>query len=68
MDKLARACQSYAKAMAEVGVDALWVTDNYAGKNGPFMNPIMFREYELPYLKAIVNIGKRYGIPVSEAF
>jgi len=38
------------------------------GKNGPFMNPIMFREYELPYLKAIVNIGKRYGIPVSEAF
>ena len=64
LDKLARACQSYAKAMVEVGVDALWVTDDYAGKNGPFMNPRMFKEYELPYLKAIVDIGKRHSIPV----
>jgi len=64
LDKVAKACQSYAKAMAEIGVDALFVTDDYAGNNGPFMNPRQFREYELPNLKAIINIAKKYGIPV----
>ena len=64
LDKVAKACQSYAKAMAEIGVDALFVTDDYAGNSGPFMNPKQFREYELPNLKAIINIAKKYGIPV----
>jgi len=61
---IAKACRGFAKAMAEVGVDALFVTDDYTGKNGPFMNPELFRRYELPNLKAIVEIGRRYGIPV----
>jgi len=28
------------------------------------MNPRFFREYELPNLKEIVEIGKRHGVPV----
>ncbi|RLG06469.1 MAG: hypothetical protein DRN59_02970, partial [Thaumarchaeota archaeon] len=64
LDKIARACQKFARAMIEVGVDAIFVTDDYAGNNGPFMNPELFREYELPNLREIVRIAKRHGVPV----
>ena len=64
MDKIAKSCQGFAKVMAEAGVDALFVTDDYADRKGPFMNLKIFREYELPNLKEIVNIGRRHGIPV----
>lgn len=64
MEKVAEACRGFAKLMAEAGIDALFVTDDYADSKGPLMNPKLFREYELPNLEAIVKIGKSYGIPV----
>ncbi|MEM4461655.1 MAG: uroporphyrinogen decarboxylase family protein, partial [Candidatus Bathyarchaeia archaeon] len=64
IDRIARSCMGFAKVMAEAGVDAIWVTDDYADRRGPMMNPVMFREYELPNLREIVRIGERYGIPV----
>ena len=64
IEKFARASQAFAEAFIEAGVDALIVTDDYADNHGPFMNPRFFREYELPNLKEIVEIGKRQGVPV----
>jgi uroporphyrinogen decarboxylase len=64
MDKIGKACQNIAKAMIDVGVDVLFVTDDYADSHGPLMSPKFFREFELPYLKGIVNIGKKNGVPV----
>ncbi|MEM3174414.1 MAG: uroporphyrinogen decarboxylase family protein [Candidatus Bathyarchaeia archaeon] len=64
LDKIARSCQGFAKVMAEAGVDALFVTDDYADSKGPFMSPEIFRKYELPSLKEIVSVGRKYGIPV----
>ncbi|MEM2448499.1 MAG: uroporphyrinogen decarboxylase family protein [Candidatus Bathyarchaeia archaeon] len=64
MEKIAGACRGFAKLMAEAGIDALFVTDDYADSRGPLINPKLFREYELPNLREVVNIGKRYGIPV----
>ncbi|MBS7612281.1 hypothetical protein KEJ27_08820 [Candidatus Bathyarchaeota archaeon] len=64
MEKIVEACRGFAKLMAEAGIDALFVTDDYADSRGPLINPKLFREYELPNLKDIVNIGKSYGIPV----
>jgi uroporphyrinogen decarboxylase len=66
MDKVGRACQRFAEAMAEAGVDVLFVTDDYADNHGPLMSPKLFREYELPYLKRIVDIGKKHGVPVMK--
>jgi len=66
MDKVGRACQRFAEAMAEAGVDVLFVTDDYADNHGPLMSPKLFREYELPYLKRIVEIGKKHGVPVMK--
>ncbi|MEM2480217.1 MAG: uroporphyrinogen decarboxylase family protein [Candidatus Bathyarchaeia archaeon] len=64
LEKIAGSCRGFAKVMAEAGVDALFVTDDYADSKGPFMSPKIFREYELPNLKEIVNIGRKYGVPV----
>lgn len=50
--------------MAEAGVDAIFVTDDYADRKGPFMSPKLFGEFELENLKKIVRIGRKYGIPV----
>lgn len=62
--KISESCQGFAKIMAEAGADALFVTDDYADSKGQMMSPKIFREYELPNLKKIVNIGRKYGIPV----
>ncbi|MBC7091353.1 MAG: hypothetical protein H5T50_05525 [Nitrososphaeria archaeon] len=64
IDKIAKACQGFAKVMAEAGIDILFVTDDYADTKGPMMNPRLFKEYELENLRAIVNIGRKYGVPV----
>ena len=64
LEKVAKACQSFIKAEAELGADAIFITDDYAGKNGPFMSPQQFREYELPYLKEAIGIARKYGVPV----
>jgi uroporphyrinogen decarboxylase len=47
-----------------VGVEVLFVTDDYADNHGPLINPRFFREYELPNLKSMVEIGRKHGVPV----
>jgi uroporphyrinogen decarboxylase len=64
MGKIATACQNFAKAFIEVGVDVLFVTDDYADNHGPLISPKLFKEYELPNLKKIVDLGKKHGVPV----
>jgi uroporphyrinogen-III decarboxylase len=63
-DKISLACQRFAEALIEAGVDALFVTDDYADSKAPMMNPRIFREYELPKLQKIVDIGRKHGVPV----
>ena len=64
MEKLAKASQAFAEAFIEAGIDVLVTTDDYADNHGPLMHPRFFREYELPNLKRIVEIGKKHGVPV----
>ncbi|MBS7618371.1 uroporphyrinogen decarboxylase family protein [Candidatus Bathyarchaeota archaeon] len=63
-DKMSRACTRIAEAMVEAGVDILFVTDDYADNHGPLISPKIFREYELPCLKRIVDVGRKHGVPV----
>jgi uroporphyrinogen-III decarboxylase len=64
LEKLAKAGQDFAKAYIEVGIDVLVVEDDYADNHGPMISPHLFRQYELPNLRRIVEIGKKHGIPV----
>jgi uroporphyrinogen decarboxylase len=52
-----------AKAMIDLGVDAIISGDDYAYKHGPFMSPRYFREFIAPYLKKIVDAVHQKGIP-----
>jgi uroporphyrinogen decarboxylase len=63
-DKIARACYAFAEAFIEAGIDVLVVGDDYADNHGPMINPRLFKEYELPNLKKIVDLAKKHGIPV----
>jgi uroporphyrinogen-III decarboxylase len=64
LDKIATACHRFAEAMIEVGVDALFITDDYADSHGPFITRKLLREQELPHLKKIVEEAHRHGVPV----
>lgn len=64
ISKIAEACQRFAEAMIEVGVDVLIVADDYADSHGPLISPQLFRKFALPHLKKMVDIGKKHGIPV----
>ena len=63
-DKIGLACQAFAEAFIEAGVEILVVGDDYADNHGPMINPRLFKEYEVPNLKKIVDIAKKHGIPV----
>jgi len=64
LDKISKSCQGFAEAFIEAGADVLFVTDDYADNHGPFMSPKLFREYELPNLMKIIEIGRKHGVPV----
>ncbi len=46
-----------------MGADVLLSGDDYADKHGPFLSPRMFRIFVLPYLKRVVSVAKRLGVP-----
>jgi len=64
MDKIAKACLEWDKAIMDTGIDILALTDDYADNHGPFLPPKLFKEIELPYLRRVVNEAKRRGVPV----
>ena len=52
-----------AKAMIDLGVDAIMSGDDYASNQGPMMSPKHFKEFVVPYLKKIVDVVHRGGVP-----
>lgn len=66
MKKFADACFEFTKIMLDDGVDLIVLTDDYADNHGPMINPNLFREFELPYLKRVINATKKKGVPVMK--
>ncbi len=64
MDKIAKASLGMIKIMIEAGVEVIFITDDYADCNTPFMTIKQFREFELPNIARVVNLAKKHGIPV----
>lgn len=64
MDRVAKACLEWDKAIMDTGVEMLVLTDDYSGTDGPFFSPRIFREIEIPNLKRVVDEAKRKGLPV----
>jgi len=53
-----------AKAMIDLGVDALVTGDDYAYKKGPLMSPQHFKRFIAPYLKMIVDVSHQGSVPI----
>jgi uroporphyrinogen decarboxylase len=66
MKKFADACFEFSKVMLEDGVDLLVLTDDYADNHGPIINPTLFREFELPYLKRVIDTANKRNVPVMK--
>jgi uroporphyrinogen decarboxylase len=50
--------------MIDLGVDALVTGDDYAYKKAPFMSPVHFRKFVMPYLKRVVDVAHKHSIPI----
>jgi uroporphyrinogen decarboxylase len=66
LEKYARAFQRLTEAMIKAGVEVIWVTDDYADNNGPLVNPKLLRQYEFQNLAKIVEIARKYNVPVMK--
>ncbi|MEM3692825.1 MAG: uroporphyrinogen decarboxylase family protein [Candidatus Bathyarchaeia archaeon] len=64
MEKVANTCFGMVKLMVEGGVEVLFITDDYADNRTPFMNLQLFREFELPNLRRIIEFADKRGVPV----
>jgi len=53
-----------AKAMIDLGVDALVTGDDYAYRKGPLMSPEHFKKFITPYLKKIVDVSHQKSVPI----
>jgi len=62
--KIAKACLGFIKIMIDCSVEVIFVTDDYADSYGPLMTPKQFREFELPNLRRVIELGRKHGIPI----
>lgn len=52
------------KCFIDLGIDIIWVTDDLAMVDGPFLPPSAFRKYIFPHMKKMVSTFKRRGAKV----
>jgi len=67
VQRLARVIIDYKKAVLEraidEGIDAVVSGDDYAFRTAPMMSPSFFEEFALPYIKEMIEVAHRRGIP-----
>jgi len=64
IEKVGKSCFGTAKLFIEGGVEALFLNDDYADSHGPFMNSKLFKEFELPNVRRIIDFAKKKDVPV----
>jgi uroporphyrinogen decarboxylase len=64
LDKIVETCLGNVKMMIDGGVEAIFITDDYADNHGPFMNMNQFREFELPNIRKVIDLARKRGVPV----
>ena len=63
IDTIGNLCYEVAKPILESGIkpDFLHFWEDICFKNGPLVNPAIFKEYVGPHYKKITDLGKKYG-------
>ena len=67
IDTIGNLCFTNAKAVLESGIkpDFLHFWEDICFKNGPLVNPAVFKEYVGPHYKNITDLGKKYGVKIA---
>jgi hypothetical protein len=53
-----------ARGYIGAGVEAAWLADDYAGQNGPYVRPSLWRRMILPPLARVIAVYREAGLPV----
>ena len=63
IDTIGNLCYENAKALLESGIkaDFLHFWEDICFKNGPLVNPALFKEYVGPHYKKITDLARKYG-------
>lgn len=66
IDTIGEICYSNAKAILESGAkpDFLHYWEDICFKNGPLVNPAIFKEYVGPHYKRISDLAHKYGVKI----
>ncbi|MCL2096112.1 MAG: hypothetical protein FWH10_04325 [Oscillospiraceae bacterium] len=66
IDTVGNLCYSNAKIILESGIkpDFLHFWEDICFKNGPLVNPEIFKRYVAPHYKKITDLGKKYGVDI----
>jgi len=64
LEKIAETCLGMVKMMIEGGVEAVFITDDYADNRSPLMSMEQFREFELPNIRRVVSLAEKKGVPI----
>jgi uroporphyrinogen decarboxylase len=53
-----------ARAYLAAGSEAAWLADDYAGSDGPYLRPALWRRLILPQLARVIAVYREAGVPV----
>jgi len=53
-----------ARGYLAAGVEAAWLADDYAGSDGPYLRPALWRRLILPQMARVIAVYRDAGVPV----
>jgi uroporphyrinogen decarboxylase len=69
MDKRFECCYEMIESALKAAdglIDILWIGDDYGSQNGLLMNPVAWRKLFFPKVKAMCELGHKYGAKVMQ--
>ncbi len=64
VDKVTHFFTEQGKCFIDLGVDVIWVPDDLAMVDGPFLSPSTFHKYIFPRMKEMISTFKKRGVKV----
>ena len=53
-----------AQGYLAAGIEAAWLADDYAGSDGPYLRPALWRQLILPQMARVIAVYREVGVPV----
>jgi uroporphyrinogen decarboxylase len=64
LERMADYHAGLARGYIAAGVEAAWLADDYAGQDGPYIRPALWRRMILPALARVIAVYREAGLPI----